>query len=358
MTATLLAASGSKTLWYLTRGSGAVTLALLTVSMCLGIAGTLRWRSGRVPRFTVAVLHRNLTLLAVGFLGIHIVTSVADSFAPIGWKDAVVPFVSAYRPVWLGLGAIAFDLLIALVLTSMLRLRIGLRTWRLVHWAAYACWPLALVHALGSGSDPRATWLQVLAFVSLACVLLALAVRLTRSKQEPALRLGLGAAAFAAALLAGVWYGHGPGARGWAARAGTPASLLRHATSSSAEAGTFALPQSFSTRLSGRIVETAAAGGLVDIHLDTGLEGKLRGRLRVALEGVPLDDGGVSMTASGVAFATGGSDVFQGQIVGLSGNHVSARVVDGSGKTLLLSMVFQLSPGSSAVSGTLQGSSL
>src|SRR5262245_46384001 len=158
----------SHTMWYLTRGSGVVTLLLLTLSLCLGIAGTGRLKTARVPRFGIADLHRNITLLAVTFLGIHIATTVADSYAPIGLRDAFIPFVSGYRPIWLGLGALACDLLIALILTSLLRARLGLGAWRRLHWLAYACWPLALAHALGTGSDPRAGWLQVLAAISLA----------------------------------------------------------------------------------------------------------------------------------------------------------------------------------------------
>ena len=182
VTAALLAANGSKTLWYLTRGSGAVTLVLLTVSMSLGIAGTFRWRSSLLPRFSVAALHRNLTLLAVVFLGVHVVTSVADVYAPVGFKDVFVPFTSAYRPFWLGLGALAGDLLLALIVTSLLRVRLGLRTWRWTHWFAYACWPLALFHSLGTGSDPRAGWLQALAAVSVGVVLVSIAVRLAGSR--------------------------------------------------------------------------------------------------------------------------------------------------------------------------------
>ena len=214
------------TLWYLTRGSGAVALVLLTLSLCLGIAGTLRWRSRRLPQFAVAGLHRNLTLLAVVFLGIHIATSVADTYAPIGLKDTVVPFTSAYRPIWLGLGALSFDVMLALVVTSLLRARVGLRAWRAVHWLAYACWPLALFHSLGTGSDPRAGWLQLLAAGSVALVIGAVGVRLSRSRANAGRRLAAGAAVLAATLLGVVWFETGPDASGWAAKSGTPSSLL------------------------------------------------------------------------------------------------------------------------------------
>ena len=90
--------------------------------------------------FLIAALHKNISLLVVVFLAVHIVTAVADNFVPIGWLDVVVPFHSPYRPVWLGLGAIAFDLLAALVVTSLLRNRLGYRAWRAIHWTSYACW--------------------------------------------------------------------------------------------------------------------------------------------------------------------------------------------------------------------------
>src|SRR5581483_5456383 len=127
---TPLAASAPSPLWYATRGAGVVTLVLLTVSVCLGVLTQVRWRTTRLPRFVVAGLHRNVTLLAVAFLAVHVATAVADSYAPIG-----------------------------VLLTSLLRVRLGYRLWRVTHWLAYASWPLALVHSLGTGSDARFGWM-------------------------------------------------------------------------------------------------------------------------------------------------------------------------------------------------------
>ena len=164
--------AGPSALWYLTRGTGAVTLVLLTLSVTLGVANVRRAHSGSVPRFVVDAIHRSVSLLALAFLAVHIVTAVLDPFAPIRLVDAVVPFVSAYRPLWLGLGAIASDLLIAVALSSVLRRRLGHRAWRATHWLAYACWPVALVHGLGTGSDAKTTWMLAL---TAACVLVVLA---------------------------------------------------------------------------------------------------------------------------------------------------------------------------------------
>ena len=174
----LLAATGNgKALWYLTRGTGAVALLLLTAGLVLGVTSSLGLRSRRWPRFLVSGLHRNVTLLALVFVAVHDVTTVVDAFAPIRLWDAVIPFASAYRPVWVGLGAVAFDLLLALIVTSVLRARIGVPVWRAVHWLAYASWPVALVHSLGSGSDARSGWLQLLAVACTAAVILAVAWR-------------------------------------------------------------------------------------------------------------------------------------------------------------------------------------
>ena len=155
-------------LWYLTRGTGVVSLVLLTLVVLLGVTSTFRWRSARLPKFLVHGLHRNLTLLALVFLAVHIVTAVIDSYAPIRLIDAFVPFVGTYRPLWLGLGAVAFDLLLALTATSLLRSRVGPRLWRALHWLAYAAWPVAVVHGLGTGTDARSAWMELL---TAACVL-------------------------------------------------------------------------------------------------------------------------------------------------------------------------------------------
>src|ERR1700682_3020638 len=141
-----LAAAGPSAYWYLTRSTGAVSLLLFTLAMALGVAGHRRWSTPRCPRFVVDSLHRNVSLLAMVFLVVHIVTSVLDSFAPISLLDAFIPFTGSYRPLWLGLGALSFDLLLAVTITSLLRQRMGYASWRAIHWLTYASWPIALLH--------------------------------------------------------------------------------------------------------------------------------------------------------------------------------------------------------------------
>jgi predicted ferric reductase len=168
----------SQALWYLARGSGIVVLLLLTVAVVAGIATSGRWSTRRWPRFVVQGLHRNLSLLATVFLGVHISSSVLDSYVNIRWIDAVIPFQAVYKPLWLGLGALAFDLFLALAITSLIRSRVGYRTWKGVHWLAYGCWAVGLVHGLGIGSDRHQTWMWGLYVASASAVAAATLVRL------------------------------------------------------------------------------------------------------------------------------------------------------------------------------------
>src|SRR5438093_511325 len=112
-------------LWFATRGAGVVSLLLLTAVVCLGVLTVVRWQSPAWPRFLSVVLHRNLALLSVAFLAIHIVTAVIDPYTSLGFIAAAIPFAWSYRPVWVGLGVISLDLLLAVVLTSLVRARRG-----------------------------------------------------------------------------------------------------------------------------------------------------------------------------------------------------------------------------------------
>lgn len=222
------ASLGPTAYWYLTRATGIVALLLLTAIMVLGVLGPMRVSLGaRWPRFALDTLHRDLSLLAIVLIAIHVITSVLDGFAPIGLIDAIVPFVSAYRPVWLGLGTVAFDLMLALALTSLVRRRLGYGAWRAIHWLAYASWPIAVLHGLGTGSDTKQAWALVLTFACVVVVAIAVLARIVRTDALPAAwRSWSIAATILAPLALAVFTLVGPLEAGWARRAGTPASLL------------------------------------------------------------------------------------------------------------------------------------
>jgi sulfoxide reductase heme-binding subunit YedZ len=162
----------SAPLWYTTRSTGIVAFVLLTASMFLGIAATQRALASRYwPRFATQDLHRNVSLLALGFLLAHIGTTLLDSFVTVGWWSAVIPGASPYRRFWVALGTLAFDAILVVIVTSLVRHRLPLRLWRAVHWSVYAVWPLAFVHFLGTGTDAAhgrfGLWLDIVALLAL-----------------------------------------------------------------------------------------------------------------------------------------------------------------------------------------------
>jgi sulfoxide reductase heme-binding subunit YedZ len=355
----------SSALWYLTRGSGVVALLLLTATTLIGVLTANRWRSERWPSFAVADLHRNLTLLALAFIGTHVGSTIADGYAPVGVKDAILPFASRYRPVWLGLGALALDLLLALTITSLLRKRVGYRTWRLLHWAAYAVWPLALAHGLGSGSDARFGWMAALSFGCLGLVLVAVGARLARSASTD-LRLVAGGGALTLVLVLGFWYSTGPARPGWAARAGTPASLLASTTrpaSGRAQLVTSPAPRrvrAFTGRLVGRLSSSGPdEAGDAAIAVAMAVRGSEPGVVDLTLWGTALDSGGLAMSRSEVSFQdAAASRSFSGRVVGLDGNRVVAEVTSSSGSTLRLTMLVRIDAEAGTVTGTIRGQPL
>lgn len=356
----LAAASNGKTLWFVTRGLGVGALLLLTASIALGVLTTAGWRSPRWPRFASAGLHRNLTLLAICVVVLHVVTTILDGYTTIRFQDAVIPFISSYRPVWLGLGAISFDLLLALVATSLLRARIGYRAWRWVHWLAYASWPIAIVHALGTGSDARLGWMRIVGVLSVTVVALAVFARFSLQADIPrAVRLAGALAAIVAPALIVTWYESGPAQRGWAKRAGTPASLLGAPRTVALTAGSVASPalptSAFSASVKGTIREANTGSGLLDVTIRGRLHGGPGGAVRIVLRGEPLQ-GGVSMTASGVSYVPAGTNtVYYGSVSSLEGTQVTASVATSSGARLILNFVLNIDTASKLVDGTVDG---
>lgn len=164
--------------WYLARGTGITALVLLTLSVTLGIL-TRSGRSGSgFTRFGIADLHRTTALTGTALVAVHLVSLLFDPYAQLRLVDLLLPFLGAYRPLYLGLGTLALDLLVAVVVTSLLRYRVGPRTFHLVHWATYVLWPLAFLHGLGTGTDAGTPWFRVIAAVCAAVFAFAVGWRL------------------------------------------------------------------------------------------------------------------------------------------------------------------------------------
>lgn len=348
----MIATAGPSALWYLSRGSGLVTLLLLTASVVLGILQVQRWGS---PRFVVVSLHRAVSLLVLAFLAVHVLTAVLDAFAPIRLVDAVIPFAGSYRPIWLGLGAVALDLLVALTVTSLLRRRIGLGAWRTVHWLAYACWPIALVHGWGTGSDTRSSWMLAITLACAAGVLGAVAWRVGSGSPGNARVRGSALAVTAAAsLVIGAWLALGPLADGWARRSGTPTALLAPATTPVTVA-TSPLHRPFSASLRGSLRQRTHADGSAVVDLRLRLVGGPAAVLQVRIAGDAAPGGGVVMTRSAVTLGPRSAPgELKGAVDALQGTALEALVRSSDGRAVRLRL--QLVISGDAVRGTVSGS--
>jgi methionine sulfoxide reductase heme-binding subunit len=173
--------SGTTVFWYASRATGIVALLLLTAVFVLGILVNRQGRLPGLPRFAVTGLHRNFSLLAVVFIVVHVITAVLDSFVSIPLAAGVIPFASGYERLWLSLGAISFDLMIAMIVTSLLRSRINRVLWRAIHLLAYLSWPIAFAHSIGASKDLQQGWLLALAIACAVLVAAAIVFRLAQA---------------------------------------------------------------------------------------------------------------------------------------------------------------------------------
>jgi methionine sulfoxide reductase heme-binding subunit len=165
-------------LWFTTRGAGAVSLLMLTASATFGLVTVTRFQAAGWPRFFNHEMHRRVSLLSVAFLAVHVLAAVFDPFTRLGLGAALVPLVSSYRPVPVGLGVIALYLFGALIVTSLLRKHVGHRAWRAIHWTSYVMWPLALLHGITAGTDAFAPWMLAIDAICVTAVAIALAWRI------------------------------------------------------------------------------------------------------------------------------------------------------------------------------------
>jgi sulfoxide reductase heme-binding subunit YedZ len=357
-------------LWYLTRATGLVSLILLSGTVILGVVSSVGWTAHRWPRFVSQTMHRNLSLFCLVLIAIHVITTVADGYVPIGYTDAFIPFFTAYRPLYIGLGALAFDLLLTVAITSGLRRRIGVRSWRGVHYLAYVSWPICVVHGLGSGTDSRLPVMLLIEVLCIASVVGAVAWRLAAARGMPSGRR-LAAAGATSAMVAGIgiFAVVGPLQPGWSRRAGTSSALLaqlnaRFASStaglpttaaptttapSANSSSNSALPAApFTDNVTGTArTSTPNSASEVEVQLVMQVQGT-SAPLVVQLTG-PETGGGVSMTSSNVTFGSA-----KGAVTALSGTTIAATVHD-SNRRLNLIMQLAIDQNTGRISGSVSG---
>jgi len=366
----MLADVGPSALWYLTRATGAVTLILLTVSVALGVANIGRLQAAGWPRFVVEGVHRNASLLALAVLLVHIVTSLLDPFAGIHVLDSLVPFIGSYRPLWLGFGAFASDLLLAIAITSIVRRRLGHRAWRATHWFAYLCWPVAVLHAAGTGSDIKQAWMLALLVICVLAVVAAVWARVGFGwPTQRGLRWTALAASIALPLAFVAWLPGGPLAKNWALRAGTPLRDLRRTSatisanrggSSGSTGSTTTAPptrtiSAFTAGVSGTTSQVQSTNGQIEVHIHLRVASRQLDALDVRIYGEPLQGGGVQMTSSAVAIGTHAAPtLYSGAVTGLDGTNITARVSSAGGRHLAVGVALRIDGVTGRSSGTVE----
>lgn len=371
-TALLAVTAGhGKALWYLTRSTGLVALVLLTGTVVVGVVASVGWTTERFPRFLSQNVHRNLSLFCVGFVAIHVITTVSDGYVPIGFADAFIPFLTPYRPLWVGLGALTFDLLLAVLITSALRRQIGFASWRFVHWLAYLCWPIAVFHSLGSGTDASLPLVIVLDGVCGAAMLAAVIWRLTTGRTfTTGQRVVAAAVTLVVALAIAIFAAVGPLRPGWSHRAGTSASLLAQlakengaVATSTTGAGATGTTSPGTTTAGGSVpsapfTDTVTGSqtssspnlqGQVQVTLAMTVQNASSTPLTVVLNGTSLAGGGVSLSSGTVLL---GSD--HGTVTSLRGDTITARLASPTPMTLKIAL--SVDQNSGALSGTVTGS--
>jgi hypothetical protein len=280
-----------------------------------------------------------------------------------------LPFHSPYRPIYIGLGALCLDLMLAVLLTSALRHRVGYGSWRFIHWLAYLCWPIALIHGLGSGTDAR---LPVVLFVEAVCtaaVLAAFGWRMATGRNLPvegrtaavtgAVVLTLAIAGFAAL---------GPLRPNWSHRSGTSSALLSELAAKNGAAATGTTVPSgastgttaptvtsgptpsvpFTSQITGTQTQTSPnAQGDIRITLAMHLQDQAATPLTIVLDGAQSGSG-VSLSSGTITF---GPD--RGQVTGLNGGTVVGTVSTPTPVTLTVTL--QVDQQSGALSGSVSG---
>lgn len=176
-------------LWFVSRALGAMALLLLSLVIVLGIlhnTSVVKNAELGLPRFVLVALHRNLSLLTVVFVALHVVTVIVTDYVHLRLVDVFVPGIAIFNPIAAALGTVATDLLIAIIVTSMLRQRISRRVWFWVHWTSYLCWPVAVVHAV-LNVTPRGTtwWTLSIPLLSMIAIIVALLYRRRDRRRGP-----------------------------------------------------------------------------------------------------------------------------------------------------------------------------
>ncbi|MDA8209185.1 MAG: hypothetical protein M0Z92_09335, partial [Actinomycetota bacterium] len=311
-----------------------IAMVLLALVVILGMVTATKAAPKGFAKFLVPDLHRRLSISAAVFLGVHIVTALLDSFVHIGLAASIIPFVSSYRPVWVGFGAIAFDLLVVVIATSVVRHRFSQGPWKKIHYLSWLVVSFALFHAIGTGSDARVGLVEVVYIALVGVVALAAIFRTATDAQLRKLaKIGGSAVIVAVPVMALGWSLKGPLRTGWAS-ASSSFSLLPKVTTTTAgttttSGGSAGSSNTFVWPVNGGVQGTVSIANGTSGTSTVTLSGTVTGTadvLTVRLVG-QVQQGSLVLQGSSVAIGTASAP-----------NTYTGSVAQAAGSTLVLSL--------------------
>ena len=178
----LFAAGSVQAMWYITRAAGLMSYLLLWLSTVWGLAVSNKILDPVLHRAFTYDFHQFLSLLAIGFVILHIVVLLADQYLPFSVAQILVPFAAPYRPVWVGLGTIGLYLILLVSITFYIRKWIGQKTFRLIHLLSYLAFIGAALHGLFAGTDSPLPTVQMMYLVTSLSVVFLTVYRIVTSK--------------------------------------------------------------------------------------------------------------------------------------------------------------------------------
>jgi predicted ferric reductase len=170
--------------WYITRSAGIIAYLLLWFSTAWGLAVSNKILDPILHRMFTFDFHQFISLLAIGFLILHISVLTLDRYLPFTWTQVLIPFIAPYRPLWVGIGIISFYLTILVSVTFYMRRKIGMRTFRVIHVLSLVGYLGATLHGLYAGTDSPLLAAQIMYKGTLLVVVFLLAYWIIAAIQQ------------------------------------------------------------------------------------------------------------------------------------------------------------------------------
>lgn len=361
--------------WIAARASGMLGYVLVTVSVAFGVALSLKVRSRTWPRYVTTEVHRRITLLALAFTALHGITLWLDPFQAFSPIEVIVPGASHYRPLWVALGIIAGDLLLALWLSERLQRVIGYAWWRRLHYLTFVAWILVTIHGLGTGTDSRAPW--AIGLYAGGTLLVAGLILMRVWPVDTARRTAVMAFTTMGVWILAVWAFAGPLRTGWndlanngngsgqavaavststgrgassglGAGDGTVGQALPSPTLAPASGGP--LPVAFQATFTGQLQQVAQSDGSSQVTIQGSLTGGLTGQL--VIQATQSSDGTL-LDSQVVLTANGGSCT--GSLLEAERGRISTSCVTAAGQSIPLRLQLSSQPDGTVLGNVTAG---